>query len=95
MKHLKLSSAILCGFKKVDGKQYFGDFCAGEPHKPSAVCVVGAVNLCLTGNARNQSEMPLEEFDKFEEAWGERAYKLNDEGMPWEHIYGMAKAAGL
>lgn len=93
MKPKKLSAAILCGYKLVDGKQHFGDYANKDG---SAVCVLGAVNLCLTGDPRKEYVGPLAaDQDRFRKAWGDWAEDLNDEGMPWEHIYGMAVAAGL
>jgi hypothetical protein len=101
MKHKKFSSAILCGFKKVDGRQHFGDYCPSDedPHDPTSVCVLGARNLCLTGSAKNAAGM-VHHQRAFYEAWGLYPDDLNDgdgamPSMPWEHIYGMARAAGL
>ena len=104
MKHRKFSSAILCGFKKVDGRQHFGDYCPEEddPRYPWSVCVLGARNLCLTGSAKNLGNSSDFEADTmaFYKAWGVFPDDLNDggcamPGLPWEHIYGMARAAGL
>jgi hypothetical protein len=100
MKHKKFSSAILCGFKLVDGRQHIGGY-SNHAHGDSlAVCVLGAGNLCLTGVPRGSLEsMDFEEA--FKKAWGFNPAALNDgrledsEPMPWEHIYGMARAAGL
>jgi hypothetical protein len=97
MKHKKFSTAILCGFKKVDGRQYFKDYCDrrhDDPTRPRAVCVLGARNLCVNGNATNTTGMVPQSMAFFD-AWGEYPDELNDDGMPWEHIYGMARAAGL
>lgn len=107
MKHKKFSEAMLCGFEKVDGRQWFGDYCprTDKGESPASVCVLGAVNLCLRGNARRASIIRANRADPlsdtqfasaFREAWGMCPDDLNDDDqMPWEHIYGMAKAAGL
>lgn len=99
MKHKKFSDAILCGFKKVGGKQRQFLFCTGDPKRPTACCVRGAANLCEFGSAVPEGNAQLERdwsrINDFYGAWGLSPDSLNDEGMPWEHIYGMARAAGL
>ena len=102
MKHRKFSSAILCGYEKVGGKQHVGGYCRGDPEKPAAVCVLGARNLCRTGSATVEEgeAQSNAECDRFKRAWGFLPQHLNDgmygaDRLPWEHIYGMARAAGL
>jgi len=96
MKPMKFSEAILRGFEMVGGKQCKGYYCPREddPRKPGAVCVLGARNLCLTGDATEEpGRFTDPDSDDFCDAWGIHPSTLNDEGMPWEHIYGMARAA--
>ena len=95
MKHKKFSSAILCGFKEVGGRQQLGTFSDGasDARCPRAVCVLGAISLCLNGDAESMGYGDFPQL--FADAWGIAPQDLNDEGMPWEHLYGMARAAGL
>lgn len=91
------SEAMLDGFTKVGGKQHKRTYYGGaDPSNPASVCVMGAINLSLTGAAYTSDyEMRDRFYDRFERAWGIPPTELNDEGMPWEHLYGMAVAAGL
>ena len=100
MKHRKFSSAILCGYKKVDGRQHIGGYSNHKDGPELAVCVLGAGGLCLIGRPGScAASFKFEE--QFEQAWGFNPAALNDgrledaSPMPWEHIYGMARAAGL
>lgn len=102
MKHKKFSDLMLCGFQKVGGRQHFGAYCplTDNPAHPSAVCVRGAANLCDFGQADPGASTDHYERDRarvwaFYCAWDVNPHELNDEGMEWEHIYGMAVAAGL
>jgi hypothetical protein len=90
---MKYSEAMLKGFEKVEGRQckdalYEGD----SPRRPVSVCVNGAVALGMSGSAWN---VPTRWSRKFEEAWGERPLMLNNAGLDWTELYGMARAAGL
>lgn len=92
---MKFSEAMLKGYEMVGGKQYRGDYyptgdCCSAP---TQVCVLGAVNLGDHGDALGAAGWEFS--NRFYNAWGVRATSLNDMGMPWEHIYGMAVAAGL
>jgi hypothetical protein len=95
---MKLSEAILKGYERVGGRQckhaYYEN---GTPSRPEAVCVMGAVSLALSGNAAGDVVNPFAHkgVQAFVVAWDMAPSALNDEGMPWEHIYGMAVAAGL
>lgn len=103
---MKYSEMILEGFRRVDGRQTKDWFYeGGMSTNPLAVCVNGAANLALYGTS-TPSNGPVEDDEvnqgclAFEEAWGIHPTTLNDgdekmEGLPWEHIYGMARAAGL
>lgn len=101
MKHKRFSTAILCGFKKVDGRQHFGDF-SNRDERALAVCVMGAAALCETGDPHTTDHdeayrcRAAEASDIFRVVWGLWPTEANDsEQLPWEHIYGMAVAAGL
>lgn len=95
---MKFSTAMLKGYKKVGGKQ-----CAKNYQRGDAVCAHGAANLAVFGKADLTREphgidaFPTfsEEMRAFRNAWDIDVVDLNDEGMPWEHIYGMARAAGV
>ena len=85
---MKVSEAILRGFEKVNGNQIRYTFFEHDRHgRVVGCCVMGAASLGGAGGQR---------FGRpFREAWGIHPTALNDRGMPWEHIYGMAVAAGL
>jgi hypothetical protein len=94
---MKYSEAMLKGFEMVDGKQLKKGFVAyrTDTNTPVAACAAGAVQLGLTGKrTRTFSDASGFRFD-FNRKWGVDPSVLNDEGMPWEHIYGMTRAAGL
>jgi hypothetical protein len=88
---MKFSEAILKGYEKVNGRQCRGNYARlDRDGNPVAHCVIGAMYSGDPGDAH------MHERGRFEEAWGFSAMGLNDEErMPWEHIYGMARAAGL
>lgn len=105
---MKFSTAILKGYKKIDGRQCV-DFYAVDSrgnNSPAiedvyACCVMGAANLALSGDPHH-SDLDFRWREKFEDAWGIDPASLNNnrefcdlEPFPWEHIYGMAVAAGL
>jgi hypothetical protein len=90
---MKYSEAMLKGFEMVGGKQCKDEFYLGSKETPTAICALGAINLGADGNAA--STYPHDFVRRFTEVWGEDPQFLNDGGMPWEHIYGMAVAAGL
>lgn len=96
---MKYSEAILRGYKKNGGRQ-----CAYELHrKDGAMCVQGAANLGGWGdkdpNAYRWFGDDQNARGRFCEAWGLDIINLNNgdgrEIIPWEHLYGMAVAAGL
>ncbi len=102
MKHKKFSEAILCGYAKVNGRQHIGGYSNNASGAALAVCVLGAGNLCLSGDVwRTDASSRFEKA--FTRAWGFNPAALNDgrlssgisEPIRWEHIYGMAVAAGL
>lgn len=108
MKRIKASTAILRGYQQVNGRQHFEDYYFGPSAKhPTRVCVLDARNLGATGTAEYCFHSGEPEFEHaFKEAWGFFPSDLNDGGtfdrdeprmppLPWEHIYGMARAAGL
>ena len=89
---MKYSEAMLKGFKKVGGRQCRGDFeKLDRTGRVRSCCAIGAVRLgsgymaCIGGNFA----------DAFRKAWRVDPADLNDEGMNWPDIYGMAVAAGL
>lgn len=87
---MKFSEAMLKGFQMVDGKQIKGSYFKFDGRDVIGCCAMGAVSL---GSNRRLSRV---DFDRnFQCAWGLPSDVINDEGMPWEHIYGMAVAAGL
>lgn len=88
---MKFSEAMLKGFEKVDGRQCRGAFFSSCDGKIS-YCVLGAVTA---GHNSKNFHMWPEDAGRFSDAWGFAPSALNDQGMPWEHIYGMAVAAGL
>lgn len=97
---MKYSEAILDGFKAVGGRQcrkHYYPPGERDPTKPTAVCILGALNLGSCGSAyRNYHNGPGNVFaEAFERAWGFPPQELNDDGMAWEDLYGMAVAAGL
>jgi hypothetical protein len=89
---MKFSEAMLKGFEQVNGRQCKYDFALPVMGKPEAFCVLGAVSA---GRGALGYSFWYADTDKFVRAWGVRPNALNDQGMPWEHIYGMAVAAGL
>lgn len=100
---MKFSDAMLKGYMKVGGKQFTegGSSVVGsaryfpkgdDPARPSCVCAVGAANLGFGRAANKDGDC---EGASFHRHWGVDVADLSDEGMPWEHIYGMAVAAGL
>ena len=99
---MKFSEAMLKGYQMAGGRQFHGGTYAPADdnwNKPSRVCVLGAATLALSGCAGGTGASTFTtlgpEVREFCAAWGIRPEDLNDEGMPWEHIYGMAVAAGL
>jgi hypothetical protein len=90
---MKFSEMMLAGYAKVEGRQTRGTAWRDAYGHPTAdtsrarsACVIGAINLGGGGCGFNSA---------LDRAWGVSAVSLNDDGMPWEHIYGMAVAAGL
>lgn len=91
---MKFSEAMLKGYEMVGGRQCKNVFHRGNPFDPDSVCVLGAVSLGDHGNALG-GHIGWSFSAAFKCKWGVYPANLNDEGMPWEHIYGMAVAAGL
>jgi hypothetical protein len=95
----KFSDAMLKGFAATNGKQCKDELFLGDPRKPSRVCVNGAVCFGLTGTANfwvgSAGDELIRWSRSFAVAYGAAPHELNNEGMPWEHLYGMARAAGL
>ena len=95
---MRFSAAMLKGFEMVGGRQHFGDYCAGDPTRPVAVCAVGAAYLARHGNARKEDYLPdslVYNVDAFRRLWGMDVAEANDLRLPWEHVYAMARAAGI
>lgn len=83
---MKFSEAMLKGFAEVDGRQCTGAYSRRDAKGRLARCAIGAA--CAGGWSASTGG--------FIAAWGVSVYEANDEeGLPWEHIYGMAVAAGL
>lgn len=102
---MKYSAAMLNGYKLIGGKGQVdhhwrtkdGDrYSSGPTPSPNgitAACVNGAA---LIGARVEAWSAPHERWmAEFEKKWGIQPQQLNNEGLPWEHIYGMARAAGL
>lgn len=83
---MKYSEAMLKGFEIVGGRQCREVYVqTNDAGKPVAYCVNGAaMAVGYSGSTY-----------LFYETWGCLPHVLNDQGMPWEHLYGMAVAAGL
>lgn len=85
---MKYSEAMLKGFEQVNGRQ-----CKEAMHEINchgmvvAHCALGAIEA---GGREDGGFVAV-----FYDAWGVAPHHINDEGMPWEHIYGMSVAAGL
>jgi hypothetical protein len=86
---------MLMGFEHFRGRQAFGasytdGFERVNPDEATHACVMGAAIFAEPGadvGAWNAA---------FAKVWGDYPACFNDdEKLPWEHIYGMAKAAGL
>lgn len=102
---MKYSEAMLKGFKKVGGRQCKNELSRNERGRvlvdgfaPHSVCVNGAVLLAVEGRAGwgvEGERVITDGGNGFYSAWEVDPVDLNNEGMPWEHIYGMAVAAGL
>ena len=88
---MKFSNAMLKGFAEVNGKQCKGSYSRGPFGNRTAYCAMGAAYAGSGG----KTPFPESSLAKFFEQWGTTPISLNDDGMPWEHIYGMAVAAGL
>jgi hypothetical protein len=88
------SAAMLRGFERVEGNQVRGHYVDGGWNNPTGCCVMAAVSLGSGGDVRDR-DYRWEFANAFRKAWGVFPADLNDNGMPWEHIYGMTVAAGL
>lgn len=83
---MKFSEAMLKGFEMVGGKQCRGTYTEWDIYlRPVAHCALGAA---IAGGWKGADA-------GVQRAWGICVAELNDKGMPWEHIYGMAVAADL
>lgn len=94
---MKYSKAMLKGYETNEGRQ-----CAHVLRDDSgAMCVHGAINMGQHGHAEYnygdevERDKRLAFMEKFEEVWGDRPHTLNNAGLDWMDIYGMARAAGL
>lgn len=86
---MKFSEAILKGFEQVNGRQCHGRASEWIDGKPFAYC-------CFTAASVGSIENLDRALREFKRAWGIGVITLNDDyNMPWEHVYGMAVAAGL
>jgi hypothetical protein len=98
---MKFSEAMLRGYEKINGAQFFGGSYipdGADPLNPPRACVLGAVNLGKYGRADvvyGADPAISDACERFEAVWGELPQELNDNLMPWEEIYGMSVAAGL
>lgn len=85
---MKYSEAMLQGYSEVGGQSVRGAMFRIKSGKPVGACAMGAVQLGGKDAVKFAGE--------FIKAWGVSVIDLNDEErLPWEHIYGMARAAGL
>lgn len=85
---MKFSTAMLRGFEKVEGHQLNNGRIYDDIDAPKAACAIGAARL----GGYPDTSSPL----GFLDVWNVGVHELNDdEKLPWEHIYGMAVAAGL
>lgn len=94
---MKFSEAMLKGFEKVDGRQ-----CVGKMRTRDADGCINA--FCAVGAAldteKGQEDLLAQEaflmaHAAMKYAWGFGPMELNDShNLPWEHIYGMARAVG-
>lgn len=95
----KISDAMLEGFRRVGGSQIKGRHFQGSPVAPVAVCASGAVLLgtfgCAEPDTTDAHYELLPTFVHFQHEYGITISDLNDAGVPWEDIYGMAVAAGI
>lgn len=83
---MKFSEAMLKGYMTNGGRQCRGEYSRVDASEVSYCPIGAAIAGGYTGLAS------LEFFD----AWGVTPITANDsEELPWEHIYGMAVAAGL
>lgn len=82
---MKFSAAILRGYKTNGGRQ-----CVNElKDAQGRMCVYGAA---IEGGATCVER--VDSMASFRTHWGFDAIELNNRRMPWEHIYGMARAVG-
>lgn len=94
---MKASEAILKGYAMNDGRQ-----CIYTRHDSSGrMCVAGAFEMAVDGKpwAWGHEGQWSEFATAFHKQYGISPVDLNNndghEPFPWEHIYGMARAAGL
>lgn len=91
---MKYSDAMLKGFKKVNGRNCRHVLAEGGDREPTALCVNGAANYGRNGSPYSFTGLSRA-HTQFMKAWGFMPHVLNNNGLPWEEIYGMARAAGL
>ena len=87
------SEAMLRGFEMAGGRQCKNRLCRGNPVKPTAVCALGAMNLAMTGDSRNCSQIDAGS-DAFFDATGELISSANDAGMYIPDIAGILASEG-
>jgi hypothetical protein len=98
---MKFSEAMLKGFQAVNGRVCRDcGYRQGAVDAPVSVCAIGAAMFGANGYAAVRDVYELAMQDDFTAAfyaeWGVDIRELNDElGLPAEHLYGMAVAAGL
>lgn len=94
---MKPSTAMLRGFKKVNGEQITGALYRGvNPRAPLAVCALGAFALGKTGCAEETVNFdPYDLNECVESRIGVEVHEMNDEGMDWQDIVGILQSEGL
>jgi hypothetical protein len=100
-REMKFSEAILKGYKTNGGRQCVDALEDGA----GRMCVAGAYNMATQGAPKAIcDEEWSKSFQRFAAEWGIDPVVLNNnyqdrgdtnEPFPWEHIYGMARAAGI
>lgn len=88
---MKFSDAMLEGYKQVNGRQCRGVSNRIRGGKIVAHCAVGAA----VAGGMSYGKAAFANI-WLADHWGDTAVAFNDrDKLPWEHIYGMARAVGL
>lgn len=96
---MKFSEAVIKGYcdPRIEGRQWIKNF-ADDEVNPTQVCCLGAANIALTGTPFVNNQL-LPQWvlwrDQFWNRVGVNPADLNDEGMDWRDIVGIAIAEGL